>query len=105
MTTDAGGEKQEITANRLTMHGQTAELRVGHEVAVCLGRWELTRSAGSFVLTAPVIHRNLYWLTAGYPIDLCLTLGRQVWRWRDVLISGDDPVSVTGQGRPEIRGD
>jgi hypothetical protein len=85
-----------------TMRGQTAELRVGYEIAACLGRWEMTRNGRGFHLSAPVIHQNLYWLTAGYPLDLCVMVGRSSWRWRNVTVSGDNPVAVFGTGKPEV---
>lgn len=85
-----------------TMRGQTAELRVGYEIAACLGRWEMTKDGRGFHLSASVIHQNLYWLTTGYPIDLCVTVGRSSWRWRNVVVTGGDPVIVTGQGKPEV---
>lgn len=86
----------------LTMRGPSAELRVGYEVAACLGRWQLDRTETGFILSAPVIHRNLYWLTSGFPVDLCVTVGRASWRWRTVQVSGDDPITVIGEGRPEV---
>ena len=86
----------------VTMRGLSAELRVGYEVAACLGRWELTRGETGFSLSAPVIHRNLFWLTAGYPLDLYLSAGRASFRCRNVTVSGDDPVNVFSQGKPEV---
>lgn len=87
----------------LTLRGASGELRAGYETAACLGAWELTRTDGGFIVSAPVIHRNLYWLTAGQPLDLHLVVGRHTWHWRAVLVSGDDPLTVEGEGRPEIR--
>lgn len=87
----------------LIMRGPAAELRIGHEVAACLGKWELTRTETGFYLTAGVIHRNMFWLTAGYPIDLSVSVGRNSWRWRNVQVSGDDPLIVSGTGRPEVQ--
>ena len=86
----------------LTLRGPSAELRVGYETAACLGRWELTKTASGFTLSAPVVRCNQYWLTAGYPIDLCLTVGRASWRWKDVQVSGDSPLTIVGEGRPEV---
>jgi hypothetical protein len=86
----------------LTMRGHTAEIRVGYEIAACLGQWELTNTDRGWSLSAPVIHQNMYWLTAGYPLDLYITMGRIVRRWRGVTISGDNPISVIGQGKPEV---
>jgi hypothetical protein len=86
----------------LILRGPAAELRVGYETAACLGRWELTRTATGFTLEAPVIHRNLHWLTAGYPLDLCLSVGKSVWRFKDVVVAGDNPVHIQGEGRPEV---
>ncbi len=85
------------------MRGPGAELRVGYEVAACLGQWELTNHGDGFTLSAPVIHRNMFWLTAGYPLDLCVTVGKSQWRWKDVVVSGDSPLTVQGEGHPEVQ--
>lgn len=85
-----------------TMRGQSAEVRAGHETAVSLGRWELVRTDEGFTLTAPCLSCNAYWLTAGYRLDLLVSVGRASWRWRNVEVSGDGPITVMGSGHPEV---
>lgn len=87
----------------LTMRGPSAEVRVGYETAARLGAWELVKDADGFTLSAPVLERNGYWLDSGRCLDLCVTVGKSMWRWRDVALDGDNPVTVRGAGRPEIR--
>jgi len=91
-----------LDQNNIRMAGTNAEIRVGYETAVVLGRWTLEIAGGEFVVSAHVQSRNMHWLTAGYPLDLCIKIKSSEWRWRNVTVSGDNPLSVYGRGKPEV---
>lgn len=89
----------------LTMHGQAGELRAGYQPAARLGAWELEATAGGgFTIHAAVASRDAYWFERR-PLDVRLTVGRGVWRWRAVEVSPNGTgasVVIIGTGRPEV---
>jgi hypothetical protein len=76
------------------------------------GRWAATLSgivchispSEAMAASGNIKQRDAYWLAHGAHYVLRLQVGKRQWQWRNVAVSVDgNRISVTGQGRPEIR--
>jgi len=86
--------------------GNSGELRVGGRLAVNLGHWELEYATGSGIQWLLESQNNTdvdyYWLESGGPFTLVLHVNNKQWRWAEVELLGMNPVTVRGEGSPEI---
>jgi len=84
----------------LQMTGQSGQLRAGGRVAANLGRWSMRDSDDTWTLECQPVEVNDYWLDNGTSFELRLDVGRRIWRWRDVTVSGR--LTIHAVGRPEF---
>lgn len=94
--------------------GQYAELRIGYQVAVHVGEYELKREEHSVMDTEEqkrklppwsfsgvVKKQDAFWLTRG-PFELRAYIGSRIWKWQGVVpVIKNGRVSAVIHGEPE----
>ncbi len=83
----------------IRMRGTGGELRVGGVVAARLHRWTLENEV--VVADADI---DEFWFTAEGRRSLRVTIGGSLYVWNDVVVSGEQTLSIRLSGKPEVRG-
>lgn len=79
--------------------GKSGAIKEGYRIVARLGAWTLA----GLQVSATASDVNAFALEHHTRLDLVLDLGARQWIWRDVVVSGTGPVTVTLPGRPEVR--
>ena len=85
----------------MKMTGKTGQLKVGGRHAATLGRWSFDGNDHGWTLEADTVAIDDYWFATSGPFTLHLEVGKQIWKWRGVTVTGQSRVTVSGVGRHE----
>jgi hypothetical protein len=85
------------------MAGTKGTLTCAGRTAADLGVWNARLGGDGGRVQATVTTADAYWLEHGRAFVLELYVGKEIWRWRDVLVASTSSANVEVQalGKPE----
>ncbi len=89
--------------------GVSGKLYCGAYIAAELGAWtwnspdDEVMEGKLWQITAAVKRRDDYFFNYGGNYRLSLDFGKSIWTWADVTFTGEDDLTVRGEGQPQMR--